>query len=254
MVSIKPGLNDIPAGHLRRFINLVKSVIALLPLLFVFWLEAVAGKFPCPDEQSRELLYKVQELNSVHPLSDAESGYARVIEQASRRAMDDLPLRTACWNLASRTFRTNCSDYGYKCPHPGSDLMEWPAQINDSIPELRANVPALESCPDAYIRTDPKLPIVRYAPVISDEVIDEKITGWVLLTLDVDEFGKVANAHVASSTSSRLEAPAIEATRKFRYQKELVGNRYVPVTGVAATVYFSYWLLAEAAGCSINDE
>ena len=168
--------------------------------------------------------------------------------------MDDLPLRSACVNLASRTFRTNCSDYGYECPDPGSDFMEWPAQINGWIPELKTNVPALESCPDAYIRTDPKLPILRVVPAIPREVIDEKITGWVVLALDVDEFGKVANAQVTSSTSSQLEVPALEAARKFRYQKELVGNRYVPVKGVGATVYFSYWLLAEAAGCSINGE
>ena len=232
----------------------MKSVFALLLLSLVCWLEAVAGDFPCPDEQSRELLAKVRELNSMHPLSRADSGYARVIEQASRRAMDDLPLRSACANLASRTFRTNCSDYGYECPHPGSDFMEWPAQMNDWIPELKANVPALESCPDAYIRTDPKLPIVRAAPGIPREVIDEKITGWVVLTLDVDEFGKVANAQVASSTSSELEAPALEAARRFRYQRELVGNRFVAVKGVSAIVYFFYWSLAEAAGCLISYE
>ena len=148
-------------------------------------------------------------------------------------------------------FRTNCSDYGYECPHPGADLKEWPAEINDWIPELRANVSALESCPDAYIRLDPKLPILRAAPNFPPKVVDEKITGWVVLALDVDEFGKVTNAQVASSTSSQLEAPALEAARKFRYQAELVGNRYVAVKGVSAIVYFDYWSLAEAAGCSI---
>ena len=225
-----------------------------MSLLLVCSLEAVAGEFPCPDEQSRELLAKVRELNNVHPLSRAESGYVHVIEQASRRAMDDLAILSACINLATRTFRTNCTDYGYECPGPGDDFMEWPAQINDWIPELRANVPVLESCPDAYIRTDPKLPIVRVAPAIPSEVIDEKVTGWVVLALDVDEYGKVANAQVTSSTSSLLETPALEAARRFRYQKELVGERFVPVKNVSATVYFSYWSLAEAAGCSISYE
>lgn len=168
--------------------------------------------------------------------------------------MDDLSLRSACVNLASRTFRTNCSDYGYECPDPGADLMEWPAKINEWIPALKANVPALRSCPDAFIRTDPKLPIVRAAPVIPREVVDELITGWVVLELDIDEFGRVANARVTSSTSSRLEESALEAARRFRYQRELVDNRFVAVNDVSAIVFFHYWSLAEAAGCSTSFE
>ncbi len=132
--------------------------------------------------------------------------------------------------------------------------MEWPAQINDWIPELKANVPILESCPDAYIQTDAKLPIVRVAPVVPREVIDKRITGWVVMTLDVDEFGKVADAQVTSSTSSLLETPALEAGRRFRYQKEPVGDRFVAVKDVSATVHFHFWSLAEAAGCSLSYE
>lgn len=141
----------------------MKSIFALSPLLLACSIVAVADDFPCPDKQSQELLTKVRELNNIHPLGRAEPGYARVIERASRRAMDDLPLRSACMNLASRTFRTNCADYGYECPHPGDDLMEWPAEINEWIPALKQNVPPLRSCPDSFISTDPKLPIVRFA-------------------------------------------------------------------------------------------
>lgn len=232
----------------------MKSLFALSPLLLACWLDAVASDFLCPDEQSRELLAKVRELNNIHPLSRAASEYARVIEQAGRRAMDDLPLRSACVNLAGRTFRTNCSDYGYECPHPGDDLMEWPAEIYEWVPVLKANVPALASCPDAFIRTDPRLPIVRAAPVIPPDVVEELITGWVVLELDIDEFGRVANARVASSTSSRLEQSALEAARRFRYQRELADNRFVAVKDVSAIVFFDYWSLAEAAGCSTSYE
>ena len=168
--------------------------------------------------------------------------------------MDDLPLRAACTNLASRTFRTRCTDYGYECPVPGDDPLEWPAKISNWVAELRQNVAALESCPDAYIWTDPKLPIVRTIPTIPPEVIDEKVTGWVILALDVDEYGEVSNAQVTSSTSSILETPALEAARRFRYQKVLEGNRYVAVKDVSATIHFDYWLVAEAAGCSITYE
>lgn len=232
----------------------MKVQFTLLLLLLASSLETSASDFPCPDEQSLAMYARLQELNGLHPLSRAEPGYSELIELASKRPMDDLILHRACSWLASRTFRTNCSDYGYECPSAGALLMEWPAQINDWIPELRANVPALASCPDAYIRQDPKLPIRRSKPVITSEIIDAKITGWVVLSLDVDEYGKVANAKVTSSTSAQLESPALEAARKFWFQKELAGNRFVPVKDVSAAVYIHYWSVAEAAGCSISYE
>ena len=161
----------------------MKIQFTLLSLLLAHGLEASASDFPCPDEQSRELYAKLQELNTLHPLSRAELGYSELIEQTSKRPMDDLTLHGACSWLASRTFRTNCSDYGYECPSAGALIMEWPAQINDWIPELKANVPALASCPDAYIRKNPKLPVVRVKPAVPREVVDKKITGWVMLAL-----------------------------------------------------------------------
>ncbi|MEX2257953.1 MAG: TonB family protein [Woeseia sp.] len=84
--------------------------------------------------------------------------------------------------------------------------------------------------------------------------MDELITGWVVLALHIDEFGRVDNARVTSSTSSRLEESALEAARRFRYQRELSDNRFVAVMDVSATVFFHYWSLAEAAGCSTNYE
>ena len=232
----------------------MKVQITLQSLLLACGLEASASDFPCPDEHSHELYARLQELNTVHPLSRAEHGYSELIEQASKRPMDDLILHSACSWLASRTFRTNCSDFGYECPTAGALIMEWPAQINDWIPELKANIPALASCPDTYIRKDPKLPVERVRPAVPHEVIYKRITGWVILALDLDEYGKVANARVTSSTSSQLEPPALEAARRFRYQEKLLGNRFVAVKDVSATVHFHYWSLAEAAGCSISYE
>jgi len=82
----------------------LKVIFALLSLLSAYWLEASASDFPCPDELSRELYGKAQELNRLHPLSQAESGYVDLIELASDRPMDDLALRLACAGLARRTF------------------------------------------------------------------------------------------------------------------------------------------------------
>lgn len=232
----------------------MKVQLTLLSMLLASSLVSSASDFPCPDERSREMHARLQELDALHPLSRAALGYSELIGQASERPMDDFILRGACFSLAGRTFRMNCSDYGYECPSPGVLIMEWPAQINDWISELRANVPALASCPDAYLRVDPKLPVLRARPVVTSEIINGKITGWVMLALDVDEYGTVANATVTSTTSAQLEPPALAAARKFRYQKELVGNRFVPANDVSATVFFDYWSLAEAAGCSISDE
>lgn len=228
----------------------MKVRIALLTFLLGCCVEASASNFPCPDEQSRELYSRLQELNALHPLSRAVPGYSELIKQASKRQMDDFIFHAACFRLADRTFRTNCTDYGYECPSPASDFLEWPAQMSDWIPELKANVVALESCPDAAIHRDPKLHIVRFRPDIPREVIEEKITGWVFLTLDFDAFGEVANARVTSSTSSKLEAPALEAARRFRYQNK---GKW-PIKGVSATAPFDYRSLAEAADCSMIPE
>jgi protein TonB len=88
------------------------------------------------------------------------------------------------------------------------------------------------------------LPVVRAVPVIPRDIVDEKVTGWVVLGLDIDEFGRVENAQVASSTASRLEEPAIAAARRFRYQRALQNSRSVAMKDVSATVF--YWQLAES--------
>lgn len=224
---------------------------AFLPLSFLVaaGLDASESTFPCPDEQSQELLQRVHELQQVYPFDQADSGYAMVIERASKRPMDDLAFHLACKALASKTFRSRCSDYGYECPHPGDDIMDWPADINDWISALKANAPALRSCPDAYIAADPRLPIVRFDPVLHSDIVDDKLTGWVMVRVNIDEFGNVTGAHVESSTSSRLEDSALEAARRFRYQPELRDSKFVASMNVRATIYFHYWHLAEAAGC-----
>src|SRR5690606_28443945 len=121
--------------------------------------------FPCPDEQSQTLLQRVHELQLVYPFDQADGAHETVIEQASKRPMDNLALHLACQDLASKTFRSSCSDYGYECPDLATLIMKWPADINDWISALKANVPALRSCPDAYIAADSRLPIVRFDPV-----------------------------------------------------------------------------------------
>ena len=185
----------------------------------------------------------------MYPFNQAEGAYATVIEEASKRPMDDLALHLACQDLASKTFRSSCSDYGYECPDLATLIMKWPADINDWISAIKANVPALRSCPDAYIAADPRLPIVRFDPVLHSDIVDDQLTGWVVVRVNIDESGKVTDAQVESSTSSRLEDSALEAARRFRYQPELRDGKSAASMDVRATIYFHYWDLAEAAGC-----
>lgn len=230
----------------------MKVRFTLILLLFGCAIETPASDFPCPDEQSRELYARLQKLNVEHPLSRAETGYSELIEQSSKRPMDDVILHGACFWLANRTFRANCSDYGYECPSEAELNSTPPADINNWIPELKSNVPALAKCPDVYIRRDSTLPVARFSPKIPRQVVQENITGWVVLALDLDEFGKVENIRVTSSTSSKLEESAVDAARQFQYQRQSVGNEYVKVKNLNATVHFSYWSIAEAAGCPMN--
>jgi TonB family protein len=230
----------------------VRSIFLPLSLLLASVLDASESTFPCPDEQSQELLQRVHELQ-VYPYDQADSGYAMVIERARKRPMDDLALHLACKALANKTFRSRCSDYGYECPHPGDDIVEWPADIDDWISALKANVPALRSCPDAYIAAGPRLPIVRFDPVLHSDIVDDKLTGWVMVKVNIDESGNVTDARVESSTSSRLEDSALEAARRFRYQPELRDSKFVASMNVRATIYFHYWHLAKVAGCPMGD-
>lgn len=190
---------------------LSRIMLAFLPfsLLVAPGLEASESTFPCPDEQSRELMQRLEELKRVYPFDQAQAdGYARIIELASGRSMDDLALHGACNALVRRIFQTECSDYGYECPHPGDDIIEWPADISRWVSTLKANVPALKACPDAYIATDRILPSVRVAPAVHSDFVHDRLTGWARVKVDIDESGRVTRARVESSTSPRLEKSA----------------------------------------------
>lgn len=230
-----------------------RIMFAFLPLSLLVdpRLQASDSTFPCPDEQSRELMQHLEELQRVYPFDQAQAdGYARIIELASGRSMDDLALHGACNALAWKTFRTECSDYGYECPHPGDDIMEWPADINEWVSELKVNVPALKTCPDAYIAKDRKLPTLRFTPAVHSDFVHDRLTGWVRVRVDIDESGRVTGARIESSTSPRLEESALKAVRRFRYQPVVENNRIVAAVNVPATIHFHYWDLAAAAGCS----
>jgi TonB family protein len=206
--------------------------------------------FECPDSAAEELT-RVARLYGPHiSYGTTASRYRYVIENASR-PMDDTALRIACYSLANHYFRTNCSDYGYECPHPGTDLIEWPASMNNWIDKLKAQYPILRQCPERSIYRDNKLPVLRVSPVPSPEVLAQRIMGWVELEVDLDSKGNVEKVVLVDSTSKLLEASAIEAARRFKYLPKLDEN-YLPTaeSGVKLTIATDYSVLAKHSGCA----
>jgi len=208
--------------------------------------------FECPDSAAEELT-RVARLYGPHiSYGTTTDRYKYVIERATR-PMDDRALRSACYRLANHYFRTNCSDYGYECPDPGTELMEWPASMNNWIDKLKSQYPILRQCPEKSIYRDDKLPTVRVLPIPSPEVLAQKITGWVELEADIDAEGNVENVVLVDSTSNLLEVSAVDAARRFKYRPKLDEN-YLPTaeSGVRLTVIIDYSVLARFSGCSLE--
>ena len=205
--------------------------------------------FECPDSAAEELT-RVARLYGPHiSYGTTTNRYRYVIENASR-PMDDDALGIACYRLANHYFRTNCSDYGYECPHPGTDLMEWPASMNSWIDKLKSQYPILSQCPEKSIVRDDRLPFIAVSPIPSAEVLDQKLTGWVELEVDIDAEGKVEKVVLVDSTSSLLEVSAIDAARRFEYLPKLDENYLrTAESGVKLTIKINYSVLAKSSGC-----
>lgn len=231
--------------------ELYRFSIALVVCATVMTAQA-RSNFECPDSTSKELA-RVAGLYGPHiSYGTTTDRYKYVIENATR-PMDDRALGLACWRLANHYFRTNCSDYGYECPHPGTDLMEWPASMNNWIDKLKSQYPILRRCPEKSIYRDDKPPTVRVLPIPSPEVLAQKITGWVELEVDIDAEGNVGKVILVDSTSNLLEASAVDAARRFKYRPKLDEN-YLPTaeSGVRLTVSINYSVLARFSGCSLE--
>lgn len=236
---------------MNRPIDRYRFAIALVACATLTAAQA-ENDFECPDSAAEELT-RVARLYGPHiSYGTTTDRYKYVIENATR-PMDDRALGLACYRLANHYFRTNCSDYGYECPHPGTDLMEWPASMNNWIDKLKSQYPILCQCPEKSIYRDDKLPTVRVLPIPSPEVLAQKITGWVELEVDIDAEGNVEKVILVDSTSNLLEASAVDAARRFKYRPKLDEN-YLPTaeSGVRLTVSINYSVLARFSGCSLE--
>jgi TonB family protein len=222
-------------------------------IAFVVYITAMTAQaqsdFDCPDSAAKELV-RIAMLIGPHISYGTTTGrYKYVIEKATR-PMDDVALGSACYRLADHYFRTNCPDYGYECPPAHNELREWPASMNDWIDKLKSQYPVLRQCPEKSIYRDDKLPVLRVWPIPSPDVLARKITGWVELEVDIDAEGRVKKVTLINSSSNLLDASAIEAARRFRYQPTL-DETYLRVaeSGVKLTINTNYSVLARFSGC-----
>ncbi len=236
---------------MNRPIDRYRFAIALVACATLTAAQA-ENDFECPDSTAEELARAARLYGPQISYGTTTGRYKYVIENATR-PMDDVALRIACYKLANHYFRTNCSDYGYECPHPGDELQEWPASMNNWIDKLKSQYPILRRCPEKSIYRDDKLPVFRVSPVPSPDVLAQKITGWVELELDIDAEGRVEKVTLVDSTSNLLEESAIEAARRFKYRPKLDEN-YLPTaeSGVRLTVNINYSVLARFSGCSLE--
>ncbi len=206
--------------------------------------------FECPDSAADELT-RVARLSGPHiSYGTTTDRYRYVIENASR-PMDHVALGIACYRLANHYFRTNCSDYGYECPHPGTDLLEWPASMSNWIVKLKSQYEILRQCPEKSIYRDDKLPIISVLPIPSKEVLAQRVTGWVELEVDIDAEGNVEKVFVVNSTSNLLDASAVDAARRFKYLPKLDENYLrTAESGVKLSISTDYSVLARFSGCT----
>ena len=185
-------------------------------------------------------------------LAAAKPKYAEIIERNRNDRASNSTFRRACRQLATRVFREECEDYGYICPPIGADIWKWPAEIDaDVVAELKANVPALRHCPDVYVLEVP-LPIRRFPPRITCEMVEKEASGWVVVDLLIDDEGNVSQASISQSTSKLLEDPAIVSARQFQYQKILGASGYLEGNNVQATVYFDFDEVQGSGACEAD--
>lgn len=216
---------------------LVTALVAFFPTEFT-------AVLPVPEQDGAGVSIQYTE-----PLKTAKPKYARIIERTRNDRSRNSVFRKACSVLARRVFREECEDYGYSCPPVGADIMKWPAEIDArAIAKLKSNVPALEYCPDAYI-TEVPLPIRRFKPRVTCEMVKNEAWGWVMVDLLLNDEGNVVQASVSESTSSLLEDSAIESAQRFRYQKILSGSGYVEENRVQAIIYFDFDEVQKSGAC-----
>ena len=81
--------------------------------------------------------------------------------------------------------------------------------------------------PPATLERPPKL--LRFVPATTPEELTGRGRVDVILTIDVDEAGRVADVSVAKSAGEAFDAAALAAARQFEFSPGVAGGKAVPV-------------------------
>lgn len=83
-------------------------------------------------------------------------------------------------------------------------------------------------------------PLERATPKYPPRALEISREGWVVVELDIDEYGRPLNPEiVARSESSLFNASAKSAIRKFRFKPATLDGKAVPVSGKRYKVVYA---------------
>src|SRR5262245_37294704 len=87
--------------------------------------------------------------------------------------------------------------------------------------------PAPSPPPPAKLDTPPKL--LRFVEAVPPAELTGRGRVDVILTIDVDETGKVSSAVVATPAGEPFDSAALEAVKQFEFSPGMAGGKPVPV-------------------------
>lgn len=87
------------------------------------------------------------------------------------------------------------------------------------------------------------LPIRTVSPLYPQDMRDQKVSGLVMVKVQVDEKGDVNDAVIVKSTNASFEAPALDALKRWKFKPATEDGKAVAIA-ITVPVKFS----AEDAG------
>jgi hypothetical protein len=103
---------------------------------------------------------------------------------------------------------------------------------------------SLKLCPDdlmdIWFETENRkyMPVVKYAPIMPKEAIENDITGYVILEYDISKKGKPKNIQVIETTNEIFNRPSVKSVKKYLYLPTLKDGKAVESEGVKSKLTF----------------
>ncbi|MFW0778577.1 MAG: energy transducer TonB [Rickettsiales bacterium] len=104
---------------------------------------------------------------------------------------------------------------------------------------------ALSSCPEEqkniwFADANRKYtPIIKYAPTMPREAVENDITGYVLVEYDINKEGHPVNIKIIESTNDIFNKESIKSVKKYRYLPTIIDGAAVEEKGVLNKISFN---------------